>query len=76
MFLGGNSEPDSPSGSGVSKRTSNNDKWVSLIKQIQTNRKINARNEAKKIDQTSRWAFPVSFLIYNVFYWTYYLYIA
>uniref|UniRef100_A0A1I8A2U4 Neur_chan_memb domain-containing protein n=1 Tax=Steinernema glaseri TaxID=37863 RepID=A0A1I8A2U4_9BILA len=40
------------------------------------NRKISARNEAKRIDQKSRWAFPLSFLFFNLSYWTYYLYLA
>uniref|UniRef100_A0A914DAG8 Neurotransmitter-gated ion-channel transmembrane domain-containing protein n=1 Tax=Acrobeloides nanus TaxID=290746 RepID=A0A914DAG8_9BILA len=52
------------------------DRWSSILKQVQKNKKIAARHEAKKIDQRSRWAFPLSFLCFNVSYWAYYLYIA
>uniref|UniRef100_A0A8R1DJ12 Neurotransmitter-gated ion-channel transmembrane domain-containing protein n=1 Tax=Caenorhabditis japonica TaxID=281687 RepID=A0A8R1DJ12_CAEJA len=50
------------------------DKWSSAIKQIQKHKKIAGRNRAKKIDQTSRWIFPLSFVIFNLTYWIYYLY--
>ncbi|KAK0407506.1 hypothetical protein QR680_019229 [Steinernema hermaphroditum] len=52
------------------------DRWVSTIKQLKHNKKISARNEAKRIDQKSRWAFPLSFLFFNLSYWTYYLYLV
>ncbi|CAB3400375.1 unnamed protein product [Caenorhabditis bovis] len=62
----------------IRKRKSNEsrkkDKWNTTIKQIQKHKKIAGRNRAKKIDQTSRWLFPVLFLIFNMSYWSYYLY--
>ncbi|NP_001368744.1 Ligand-Gated ion Channel [Caenorhabditis elegans] len=50
------------------------EKWSSAIKQIQKHKKIAGRNRAKKIDQTSRWIFPLTFIIFNLTYWIYYLY--
>ncbi|CAD6185044.1 unnamed protein product [Caenorhabditis auriculariae] len=50
------------------------DRWNTAIKQIQKHKKIAGRNRAKKIDQTSRWIFPLSFVIFNFSYWSYYLY--
>ncbi|KAF1748044.1 hypothetical protein GCK72_024511 [Caenorhabditis remanei] len=50
------------------------EKWSSAIKQIQKHKKIAGRNRAKKIDQTSRWIFPLTFVIFNLTYWIYYLY--
>lgn len=34
------------------------------------------RMQAKKIDAWSRWAFPLSYLMFHITYWTYYLYLA
>ncbi|CAP33244.2 Protein CBR-GGR-2 [Caenorhabditis briggsae] len=50
------------------------DKWSSAIKQIQKHKEIAGRNRAKKIDQSSRWIFPLTFIIFNLTYWIYYLY--
>ncbi|UMM41921.1 hypothetical protein L5515_017961 [Caenorhabditis briggsae] len=50
------------------------DKWSSAIKQIQKQKEIAGRNRAKKIDQSSRWIFPLTFIIFNLTYWIYYLY--
>ncbi|TKR83164.1 hypothetical protein L596_016796 [Steinernema carpocapsae] len=52
------------------------DKWASTVKQLNKNKKISARNEAKRIDQKSRWVFPMTFVIFNISYWTYYLYLV
>ncbi|CAJ0605527.1 unnamed protein product [Cylicocyclus nassatus] len=50
------------------------EKWKSTIKQVQKSKKDAQRMRAKVIDQTSRWLFPLSFLIFNAIYWSYYLY--
>uniref|UniRef100_A0A0K0E9H0 Ig-like domain-containing protein n=1 Tax=Strongyloides stercoralis TaxID=6248 RepID=A0A0K0E9H0_STRER len=52
------------------------DKWASAFRQIQNKKKIAARNNARKIDQKSRWMFPLSFLLFNISFWIYYLYIV
>uniref|UniRef100_A0AC34R1E0 Uncharacterized protein n=1 Tax=Panagrolaimus sp. JU765 TaxID=591449 RepID=A0AC34R1E0_9BILA len=52
------------------------EKWTTAIKQIQRNKKIMARHEAKRIDQISRWSFPLAFGIFNAVYWLYYLYLS
>ncbi|CAI4226763.1 unnamed protein product [Auanema sp. JU1783] len=60
------------------------DKWSSAIKQIQKHKprrssiwyslkKMAGRNRAKRIDQKSRWMFPLTFIIFNITYWFYYL---
>ncbi|GMR31819.1 hypothetical protein PMAYCL1PPCAC_02014, partial [Pristionchus mayeri] len=48
-------------------------RWTSVVKQIQKNKKEAGRNRAKRIDQKSRWMFPLSFGLFNVVYWLYYL---
>uniref|UniRef100_A0A1I7XUY2 Neur_chan_LBD domain-containing protein n=1 Tax=Heterorhabditis bacteriophora TaxID=37862 RepID=A0A1I7XUY2_HETBA len=50
------------------------DRWSTAIKQIQKHKKIAGRNRAKRIDQKSRWVFPLSFGLFNLSYWSYYLY--
>uniref|UniRef100_A0A0K0FMF1 Uncharacterized protein n=1 Tax=Strongyloides venezuelensis TaxID=75913 RepID=A0A0K0FMF1_STRVS len=52
------------------------DKWSSAFRQIQNKKKIAARNNARRIDQKSRWMFPLSFLLFNISFWIYYLYIV
>uniref|UniRef100_A0A7E4UUE5 Neur_chan_LBD domain-containing protein n=1 Tax=Panagrellus redivivus TaxID=6233 RepID=A0A7E4UUE5_PANRE len=52
------------------------EKWTTALKQMQRNKKMLARHEAKKIDQFSRWSFPLAFGLFNLSYWTYYLYLT
>ncbi|GMT04787.1 hypothetical protein PENTCL1PPCAC_26961 [Pristionchus entomophagus] len=73
----GNGERKSESGGGraaigraVSKLKS--DRWTTVVRQIQKNKKEAGRNRAKRIDQKSRWMFPFTFIIFNIIYWLYY----
>ncbi|CAD5220856.1 unnamed protein product [Bursaphelenchus okinawaensis] len=52
-------------------------KWTSVIRQIQkskASRKEFGKMQAKKIDEWSRWVFPLSYLMFHIVYWSYYLY--
>ncbi|KAF8381128.1 ggr-2, partial [Pristionchus pacificus] len=76
--LTGNGETPKKSGGGraaigraVSKLK--NDRWTNVVRQIQKNKKEAGRNRAKRIDQKSRWMFPLTFIIFNVIYWLYYI---
>ncbi|WKX96755.1 hypothetical protein Q1695_012867 [Nippostrongylus brasiliensis] len=48
-------------------------KWMLTVKQMQKAKKEASRCRAKQIDQASRWVFPLSFIAFNAFYWSYYL---
>ena len=46
------------------------------MRDLRRSRSRGFRKAAQKMDQQSRFLFPLAFLIFNVAYWLYYLWIA
>ncbi|KAI6175995.1 Protein CBR-GGR-2 [Aphelenchoides bicaudatus] len=69
----GGVEPSSPRSQGT--HNSGSLRWANVVRQIQKKKEAElARSDygklqAKKIDEWSRWAFPLSYLAFHIFYW-------
>uniref|UniRef100_A0A914WSG8 Neurotransmitter-gated ion-channel ligand-binding domain-containing protein n=1 Tax=Plectus sambesii TaxID=2011161 RepID=A0A914WSG8_9BILA len=51
-------------------------KWTSSVRKLQMLRKWKNRKMAQRIDRYSRICFPLTFIVFNIVYWIYYVYIA
>ncbi|KAI6192939.1 CBN-GGR-2 protein [Aphelenchoides fujianensis] len=62
--LGNGAEPPSPRSQGSGSK-----KFVNLVRQLQHNKKEYGKARARKIDEWSRYLFPISYFIFHLFYW-------
>ena len=51
-------------------------RWRTGMRDLKQSRSRGFRKAAQKMDQQSRFLFPLAFLLFNVGYWLYYLWIA